>query len=337
MLKSIRKKIVGLPNYLNYWIRTFKGGLTLICLLIFIIIPLLTQNFYNLGVLITGMVFTIYAASWDFLAGIAGQVSFGHAIFFGIAAYGTSAYIMFLNYPWWIALLIGSLIATICGFFFSIPFMRLKGPYLALGTLATNLILLSLFSMGELKDIFWGTEGITGVPNISRDMVMVYYIIFLIMVISLIILIAISKSKLGTILKSIRDDETGAEISGINTTKYKMIAFLISAFFAGIAGSLFALQNYGATPVAVYGTLISFYAIIMASLGGITTISGAALGAFFFTLFQEGLRYFEDIPAAYPVLIFSIILILVIRFTERGILVPLIERLKDLWDLVLGR
>jgi len=163
------------------------------------------------------------------------------------------------------------------------------------------------------------------------------------MCISILILTHLVKSKLGTIFRAIRDDETGTSASGINTTKYKILAFLISGFFAGIAGGLFALRFSGVNP-GVFQPLYSFYAIIMVAVGGLATISGAALGAFIFVFLGEILRLLGDIPElealggfAEPIFIFSVLLILIIRFAEHGLLKPMLERLQDLWDLVLGR
>jgi branched-chain amino acid transport system permease protein len=299
------------------------------------------------------MIYTIFAASWDFLAGYVGQVSFGHSIFLGIAGYTTAFTIRYVLLPWWVALILGALVAVLFGLIIGIPALRLKGPYLALGTLAMSLILYQLFLMGSLG-ILWerafpgtelfGTDGIGQVPPISWISGLQYFIIFLIMCTTLIILTHLVKSKMGTIFKAIRDDETGAKSSGINTTKYKVYAFMISGFFAGIAGGLFALRFSGVNP-GVYQPLYSFYAIIMAAIGGIASISGAALGAFLFVFLSEMLRLLGDNPNLAlgaggfiePIFIFSIVLILMIRFAEHGILKPALERLQDLWDLLLGR
>jgi len=235
-----------------------------------------------------------------------------------------------------------------------VPALRLKGPYLALGTLAMSLILYQLFLMGSLG-ILWekafpgtelfGTDGIGQVPPISQVPMVRYFIIFLLMCVTLLILTHIVKSNIGTIFKAIRDDETGAKTSGINTTKYKILAFVISGFFAGIAGSLFALRFSGVNPGA-FQPLYSFYAIIIAAVGGIASISGSVLGAFVFVFLGEMLRLLGDNPIittstfggfVEPIFIFSIILIIMIRFAEHGILKPGLERLQDLWDLVLGR
>ncbi len=328
----VNKKLSASKSYLLNWAKTFRGSLTIICLIGLIIVPILTQNRYYIGILITAMIFTIFAASWDFLAGFTGQVSFGHAIFFGISGYITSFFIRYGNLPWGVSLLIGSIIGVGFGLLIGIPALRLKGPYLGLGTMVLGLIMFYVFLNVKFEPWLGGTEGISKIPQISMNAVEAYYVQLIFMITSLLILIYIGKSKIGTVFKAIRDDNKGAEASGINLTKYKLIAFMISAFFAGIAGGLFAMHNRGVNP-GVYQPLYSFYAIVMASLGGIATISGSALGAFYFWIFSE---IFSEWPEV-SVFIFSIMLILVIRFSEHGILNPILERLKDLWDVLLGK
>ncbi|MHA1274677.1 MAG: branched-chain amino acid ABC transporter permease [Promethearchaeota archaeon] len=339
MLKKIHKKILDIPSYLKTWVKTFSGGLTIFILFDLFAFPFLSQDpsFQNiiLRQFSLALIFSIFAASWDFLAGIAGQVSFGHTIFLGIAGYICAYLINYQHYPIWVSILMGALGAVLFGLIIGIPCLRLKGPYLALGTLAFALVLLKIFNMGSLANLFFGSEGIHGLPKLSYNPTEEYIFILITMIISFIALIQISKSKFGTILKSIRDDELGSETSGINITKYKIYAYMISAFFAGLAGSFYALFTTSVNPMGNFGTTNSFFAIIMASLGGIATISGAALGAFFFiileyVLIQLGLE-------TWVFLIFSLILIIVIRFAENGILRPLIERLKELWDVLLGR
>lgn len=367
MLDKFGEKFAGVPAYLRDWIKTFRGKITIICIIGLIALPFADPGPYIMGIFYTFMIYTIFAASWDFLAGFVGQVSFGHAIFLGISGYvvaytlkyipliwwdiGSSQWILIFPMPWWIALLLGATIAVLFGLIVGVPALRLKGPYLALGTLSMSLILYQLFLMGQLG-IWWegtfgtelfGTDGLGQVPPISTDPLIQYLMIFLIMCASLLILTHLVKSNLGTVLKSIRDDETGATASGINTTKYKILAFMISGFFAGIAGGLYALRFSGVNP-ALFQPLYSFYAIIIAAVGGIASISGAALGAFIFVFLGEMLRLLGDIPGLEglggfiePIFIFSIFLILIIRFAEHGIMKPALERLQDTWDLILGR
>jgi len=350
-LEKLKTKISGFPAYFRDWFKTFRGKLTIVCLIGLILLPLGTQNPYIIGIFNTFMIYTIFAVSWDFLAGYVGQVSFGHAIFLGVSAYVTAYFVKYFGWPWWGALLLGAIIAVLFGVIVGVPALRLKGPYLALGTLSMSLILYQVFLMGSLgilwEDAFgtelFGTDGLGQIPPISTDITIQYYVIFFIMCTSVLILTHIVKSNIGTIFRAIRDDETGTSASGINTTKYKILAFLISGFFAGIAGGLYTLRFSGVNP-GVFQPLYSFYAIIMVAVGGLATLSGAALGAFIFVFLGEILRLLGDIPQlevlggiAEPIFIFSILLILIIRFAEHGLLAPFLERLQNLWDVLLGR
>lgn len=341
---AIKRNIKLVPSAMRRlyaWLRTFKGGLTLFCIILIATIPLLTQNDYYLGsMFIVAMIYTIYAASWDFLAGYTGRVSFGQAAFFGFAGYVTADRLQIQNWNWLPSLLFGALMAVLISLVIGIPALRLKGPYLALATMSFGNILYLLFAM---PTILYGSEGLFGLSRLSNNVVVEYYVVFVFMILSLAIMKAIGNSKLGTVFKSIRDDETGAEASGINTTKYKILAFMISAFFAGIAGGFFTLRNT-AVSAQIFGATYSFYPIVMVAIGGIATISGAGVGAFFFIFLIEILRGVADLNLKWlPVeflddaLIFSVLLLLVIRFAGAGVLKSTIERLKNLWDILLGR
>jgi len=343
-LKKAHKKLIGFPSYFKDWSTTFKGGVTLFCLLILFIFPIMTQNPYYLDIFVLAMIYSIFAASWDFLAGFTGQVSFGHAIFFGISGYYVSATLVFNNFSWWAALIVGVIIAVFVGFIIGIICLRMKGPYLALGTMTIGLMFMNLYRIGPFKKYLWGDEGITGVPALSTNAIVVYYTTLIFMIISIIIMLRITKTNMGTIFKSIRDDETGSGASGINTTKYKVIAFMISSLFAGLAGGFFVMYNRSVGPL-IFQPYYSFIILIMTALGGIATISGSALGAFTFVLLTEALRDLKELDPtnvfldafSHPAFVFSILLILIIRFASEGILKSALEKLKDLWDVLLGR
>jgi len=338
--EKISNKIKKSQSYLKSWFKTFSGSLTLLCLVFLIFLPFFSQEkeftHYFLPQFTLAFIFAIFAASWDLLTGINGQVSFGHAIFFGIAGYISGAFILNLNFPVWIAIIIGLLGTIIVGLLIGIPCLRLKGPYLALGTLAFSIILLKLFAMGSLAKWLGGNEGLSGLPNLVESPILEYFIIFISMVIIFIIIIQISKSNFGTILKSIRDDEVGADASGINVMKYKTYTFMLSAMVAGFAGIFFALHYNTVNPSGNLSSSLSFSAILMASLGGIGTITGSALGAFFF-IFLEYILIEVGIGLNLVRIVFAFFLMIVIRFSERGILRPILEYLKNLWDVLLGR
>ena len=334
--KTIKYSIKSIPTALGRLksrVTTFSGGLTITCIFILFIVPLFTNNPFYLGIFMMACIYSIYAASWDFMTGYTGLVSFGHAIFLGLSGYAASAALRFMGFNWLSALLFGGIISVIIGVIVALPSLRLKGPYLALTLLSISMIFWSLFMMGQLSPWLWGSEGISKVKPLSSDPIIEYLVIFIIMLLSLGVMKALGNAKFGKILNSIRDDETGAEASGINTSKYKILAFMISAFFAGIAGGLFAMHNRGVDP-GRFQPLYSFYPIIMVAVGGLASISGGALGAFIFIFVNEVL--IEIAPWA-PMFVFSIILMLIIRFADRGIMKPAIERLKELWDLLIGK
>lgn len=321
-------KIPSSLRRVKYWTSSFRGRITILSLIALVLFPFVAGNEYYTQVLITAMIFSIYAASWDLLSGYSGQVSFGHAVFFGVGGYITAYSIRFLGYHWMLALSLGAIAAVIFSIVIGIPCLRLKGPYLALGTLAFSLIMFNLFQMGTFLG---GTMGIYGLPR-ATDMSSAFYVILGFMLVSLLAMYAVVESKTGTVFKAIRDDEVCADASGINTTKYKLAAFMISGFFAGISGALFTLNTTAVNP-AVFQPLYSFYAIVMASIGGIASISGSTIGAFLFWILSEFLRPL----AAAALLIFATVLILILRFAEEGVTNPLLERFEDLYDKIRGR
>jgi len=327
-LKNAWMELPASVNSLKFWAISFRGSITILSLIGLMTIPLISGSDYYTQILTLAMIYAIYAASWDLLAGFVGQVSFGHAIFFGIGGYTTAAAIQYLGFHWLIALPLGASVAVLFSILIGIPCLRLKGPYLALGTLAFSLILFNLFSMGTFLG---GTVGISGILRIAEPLPF-FFIILGFMIVSIVLMQVVARSKTGTVFKSIRDDETCADASGINTTKYKIAAFMISGFFAGIAGALFALNLTAINP-AVFQPLYSFYAIIMASIGGIGTISGAIIGAFLFNVLSELLRPL----AAAAMLIFATVLILIIRFLDEGVTNPVLEKLQDVYDMIRRR
>ena len=146
-MMGIQVDLQSLTDRFRAWARTFRGSITLFSLVGLLLIPL-SGNEYVTIILVAAMIYSIFAASWDFLAGFAGQVSFGHAAFFGISGYFTAAFVKFAGTHWIIALFIGAGYAVIFSLLIGIPCLRLKGPYLALGTLAFSLILWNLFLTG---------------------------------------------------------------------------------------------------------------------------------------------------------------------------------------------
>ncbi len=346
----INYQIPSSGNNLKTWIKSFRGKVISLSMLLVIIIPLLLDDGAYYSIFIAAMIYAIFAASWDLLAGVTGQVSFGHSAFFGIGSYAFAYFLIAFQLHWLVAILFSAIITVVIGLIIAIPSLRLKGPYLALGTMAFSLFLFYLFQFPELDAESIDLPLAFKIFRWTNPM-QIFIIVLVFMIISIVIILIVYNSKLGTIFKGIRDDETATEASGINTKKYKLYSFMISSFFAGIAGSLYAIHL---TNVSFhnYSNLLSFYPVIFTLLGGIGSISGAVMGAFTFAILtrviSEGMGFFSlifpGLPPAFTtqietisVFIFAIILMLIIRFTERGVMEPVIRHTKSLWDILLGK
>jgi len=267
-LRYVRNEIMVLPTRV----------IAIVFILALLLMPLLTNDMYVLRILAIASIFAIFAASWDLLSGYVGQVSFGHALFFGVAAYTTALLNLRLGWPPIITIPIGALAAVAVGLLVGIPSLRLKGPYLGLATLAFPIMLMGIIFV--FPGFFGGELGISGITRLAPTRIMEYYIAVVLMLVLCFAMWKITDSKMGIIFHAIREDEIAVRASGINTIKYKLMAFCISGFFAGLAGGLFThfLRIAGPSMLAV---LMSFQAIIgsrriypLPNLRGFTSIIG---------------------------------------------------------------
>ena len=292
----------------------------LVLLLLITLIPVITTNYYVLSILISANVFAVFAASWDMLAGVTGQFSFGQALFFGVAAYMSGALNLFLGIPPLLTIPLGGVFGVIVGFLVGLPSLRLKGRFFTI----TSLIFPGILSVliVEYPDLLGGEIGFYVEP-ISSEIWMTYYGSVFLMLLSVFILTRIATSNMGLIFRSIRDDEDAAEAAGINTTKYKFLSFAISGFFAGIAGGFQAHLVMFVGPY-VFNIFYSFQAITTAALGGIGTIIGAVGGSYLMSILNELLR---DV-AYFRVIITAIMMLLIFRFLPRGILRAITRQFK---------
>lgn len=231
-------------------------------------------------------IFTILAISLDIINGYTGQFSIGHAGFMAVGGY-VAAYLTFYHqFPFILATLIGALVAAFFGLLIGIPTLRLRGDYLAIATLGfaeiIRVILLNL-------DIVGGARGFAGIANLSN-----FDTVFLFTVISFVLLYNFTRSAYGRALQSIREDEIAAECMGVPTTYFKVLAFVVAAFFAGIAGSLYGHYLMFLHPND-FGLLRSIEILLMIVLGGMGRLWGALFGAVVLSILPEVLRNYQGI------------------------------------------
>lgn len=305
--KSFQGEILAVPG----------RAIAFFFLLLLFFVPVITSDPYILGILIFANIYSIYSASWDFLSGFTGQVNFGHAVFFGVGAYTAGLLNLKLGLPPVATIPIGALVAVLAGLIVGIPALRLRGHYLALVTLAFPVMLTGI--VFAFPNVTGGELGVSGISPLSDSRVVTYYIALIVMIASALIMWKLTDAKstfvrTGVILHAIREDEITARASGINTTKYKLFAFCIGGFFAGIAGGLCAhfLRIAGPSNLTLF---FSFLPIIWTIFGGIATIYGPITGVYILYPLMEALRVIPQLR----MLIFALILMAVLLFMPEGI------------------
>lgn len=284
---------------------------------------------YILRTLTIAAIFAIYAASWDVLAGFTGQLNLGHALFFGVAAYTAGLFNIHFHLSPWFTIPIGAMVAVATGLIAGIPALRLRGVYLALVTLAFPLILTGVLFISP--EFTGGEFGLYGIGRLSNSRLVDYYTIILVMISSLWLMWKFTDARskmvrIGVILHAIREDEITARTSGIYTTKYKLLAFGMSGFFAGIAGGLYAhfFRVAGPSTLELY---FSFQAILWTIFGGITTIYGSVTGVFILYPLLEFLRL-NPMVEKVRFILFALILICILLFMPEGITTWVRDRIE---------
>jgi len=264
------------PNInLNHLLRSKKLYYALAAVAIISVLPLFVRSEYVVGHVFTVMIiFAIYASSWNLLA-YSGQGSLGHAAFLGIGGFASALLATRLGVPPIIGLFIGSLFSAGIGFLIGLACVRLKAWFLAMVTFGFSVIAVTIIS--QLDPYIGGMIGFP-VPPIVPPTLLFYYATLAIAAVSIGAIYLVIRSKFGLAFKAIRENELEAKMIGINSAKYKLIAFVISTFFAGLAGGLYA-QSQGFIQIRFFEPYYSFLPLIMSVIGGLSTIEGPLIGS----------------------------------------------------------
>ena len=300
------------------------------------------------GMLVPICAYVVMAVSLNLTVGILGELSLGHAGFMSVGAFmGVVAaallqeIIPFAPVRLAISMVVGAAFAAVAGFLIGIPVLRLKGDYLAIVTLAFGEIIKTIFTnlyvgldgsglhMSLLEDktdlaeggklIIAGPMGMGGIQKIST-----FSAGFVLVMVTLLIVFNLVKSRDGRAIMAIRDNRIAAESIGINITKYKMIAFVTSAALAGAAGTLFAM-NYSTIVATKFDFNTSILVLVFVVLGGLGNMLGSIIAAAVLTILPEALRQFAD----YRMLVYAIVLILVMLATNNPTLRAYLDRFKN--------
>jgi branched-chain amino acid transport system permease protein len=284
-------------------------------------LPVLLPHPFVLSIATQAVIWALLAASWDLLSGYTGQISFGHAGFFAVGAYTAAAATKHLGLSAWLGLGLGALAAAVVGLGAGFPALRLRGHYLALVTLALA-ELIRLVAQNWLA-VTGGPFGIydfqtfPGLPAaaIPRGQVMYLLVVGIVAASVGVMLYVCRRTRAGRAFRAIREDEVLAESLGIDTTRYKLLAFTLSSGLAGLAGTLYAYYVLLVSPTVASAATTSLV-IGMAVFGGLGTIWGPVVGALLLYGLNEALRF---VGVVYNLIAAGLVIMTFVIFLPRGL------------------
>jgi len=292
--------------------------------------PVLIPNPYYVHLFETILIYAILLFGLDIVVGYTGQVSLGHAGLFGIGSYATGVLVFKLGAPFWVAIPASIGCAAVFGAILALPALRVTGPYLAMVTLAFGTIIQIL-----INEMTFLTEGPMGI-KIAKPVILgqklsevgYYYMVAVLMVLALVVVHRVLKSNLGRAFEALRDSPIASDCMGVSVYRYKVYAFIISAGFAGLAGSLYAYSEEYISP-NTYNFELTILFLLAVIMGGRKTRSGALIGALIVVMLPSllaDIELFRQIAVAAAVLgvIGSILMLAKKRSTVRGVMVPLV-------------
>jgi branched-chain amino acid transport system permease protein len=297
-------------------------------LAILCVIPFWVGNPYILHLFILSMVFAMLSASWNLINGYAGIFTFGHQAFFGLGAYFSALLAMRLGLTPWLTIWIGGVAAAVAGLLVGLPVLRIRSvAHVAIVTLAFAQIVQIIVS--NLTDLTRGTLGLAGIPAFpafavpglgtvafgAGDRASYYYVALVLLILTTVLLTWLSGSRTGLALKAIRDSAPAADSLGVNLTLYKLLAFVVSSFVAGVAGAFYAHYLHILTPDSAIGVSIMVTILVITLVGGIGTTVGPVAGAFLVTFGLEQLRAVGN----YRLMVYGALLVLFVMFLPHGL------------------
>jgi ABC-type branched-chain amino acid transport system, permease component len=310
MTGSSKKKLIS-----------YAVNLAIVLVLYFIFSSLINAgviNSYFSDILTMVCINVILAVSLNMVTGLLGQLVLGHAGFMLVGAYAAALFTLHSGLPLSIAfpigLILGGLVAAVFGVLIGVPALRLRGDYLAIITLGFGEIIRVIANNLTITN---GAKGLYGIQSLNSrfNLTAMFTYVFFVAVLVIFINFTFGTSRHGRAVIAIREDEIAAEASGIHTTYYKLLAFILAAFFAGVAGGLYAHQ-IGIIDPSKFDFNRSTEILVMVVLGGMGSITGSIISATVLTILPEALRGFSN----YRMLLYSIVLICVMLFRPTGLL-----------------
>ncbi|MBI4596611.1 MAG: branched-chain amino acid ABC transporter permease [Candidatus Tectomicrobia bacterium] len=284
--------------------------------------PWVITNTYYISVTIFIAIHGLIAIGLSLVIGYAGQISLGHAAFFGLGAYTSGILATKYGFPIFLSLFLAILFTAGVSYLIAVPSLKLKGHYLAMATLGFSEIIFILFN--ELIDLTGGPSGFGNIPKLNifkyqfQGDWQYFYVSWSIVIVALLLSLNIIHSRVGRALRALHGSEIAANAMGVDVARYKVLVFILSAIYASLAGGLYAHYMTFLSPSS-FSLMFSILLVIMVVVGGMSNIWGGLMGAGLFTFLPEFLRIFKD----YDILIYGGILVFIMIFMPKGIVVEL--------------
>jgi branched-chain amino acid transport system permease protein len=259
------------------------------------------------------------AQGWNIIGGYTGYPSFGNSVFYGLGAYGVAIAMVQYHLPFWVGMLLGLGLGVVFAGLLGLAVLRLKGHYFAICTLGLALVMTAIVSNLEIAG---GNIGL--VLPLLRSEVLFYELALGLLVLATLTIFWLSRSRFGLGLIAIRENEEGAAVMGVNTTLYKVLAFMLSASFTALAGGIYAYYITFIDPVGVFDIGLNVKMIIMAVFGGPGSVLGPVVGAFILSAISEILATKVTSIAS---MFFGIVIVIAVVFMPRGI-AHLVQHIK---------
>lgn len=263
-------------------------------------------------------IYTILAVGLNMLMGYAGQISLGHAAFYGLGAYTTAIATVHWHWSPWLALLLAIALTTVIAFLIALPMLKLTGYYLGMGTLGFGMIFYVVFR--EWSQLTGGASGLVGIPPLSLGSITLgagrgyFFLVWGVVLACFVVCERIIKSRVGRALRAIHDSERAAAAMGVDTSRLKVWVFVLSAVFASLAGFLYAHLVSFISPNS-FDFIVSVRLVTMVVIGGMASIWGSLLGASLLTFLPDWLHVFSD----YEMVVYGLILMVVMIFLPQGL------------------
>lgn len=313
-------------------------GILLFAVLL-ILMPIFIKSTYFYAVLIMIGFYALVCNGMTMLIGYAGQISLGHAAFYGIGAYSSAILTTNHGISPWIAIIVGMVIAGIVALIVGIPTFKLKGHYLALATLGFGIIIYTAFK--ELRELTGGSNGFFGIPTINlfgfefNNDLRYFYLVWFFVIIGLIFSRNVIHSRIGRALRSIEGSEVASDAVGVNIMNYKLQVLILSAMFASLAGSLLAHYVSFINP-ELFGVNTSIFFLIMVIIGGPSRVWGSIVGAATYVILGELLKHYIPIllPNAggeFEIVFFGVLLVVTLIYMPNGLSLQL-EKLFSIFQ-----